>query len=94
MELAVRIIHQGALEERDYNNERTGQTEKFACMPFVLRHGSDTIYAEMIQETARKQGTLDPNHLYIAYLSTWAKPWSNNNERYENRFTLNRIVAL
>lgn len=37
-------------------------------MPFVLKHGSDTIYAEMIQENARSCGPIDKSRLYYATL--------------------------
>jgi len=95
MELTVRIVNQGALEEREFTNQQTGQKEKFATMPFVLQHGSDKIYAEMIQEQARKQGTLDPNYYYVAYLSLQARPWTDQQgkQRWENRVTLNKIVV-
>ena len=96
MELTVRIVNQGALEEREYTNQQTGQKEKFATMPFVLQHGADKIYAEMIQEQARKQGTLDPNYYYVAYLSLQARPWTDQQgkQRYENRIVLNKIAVL
>lgn len=96
MELIVRIQNQGALEEREFTNKQTGQAEKFAVMPFVLQHGGDTIYAEMIQEQARKQGTLDPNYYYVANLSVQARPWTDQQgrQRYETRVVLNRISVL
>ena len=96
MELTVRIVNQGALEEREYTNQQTGQKEKFATMPFVLQHGSDKIYAEMIQEQARKQGTLDPNYYYVASLSVQARPWTDQQgrQRYETRVVLNKISVL
>ena len=96
MELTVRIVNQGALEEREFTNQQTGQKEKFATMPFVLQHGSDKIYAEMIQEQARKQGTLDPNYYYVANLSVQARPWTDQQgrQRYETRVVLNRISVL
>lgn len=96
MELIVRIQNQGALEEREFTNKQTLQTEKFAAMPFVLQHGGETIYAEMIQEQARKQAVLDPNYYYVASLSMQARPWTDQQgkQRYENRVVLNRISVL
>ena len=96
MELTVRIVNQGALEEREYTNQQTGQKEKFAAMPFVLQHGGETIYAEMIQEQARKQAVLDPNYYYVANLSVQARPWTDQQgrQRYETRVVLNRISVL
>ena len=95
MELIVKIIRQGALQEREYTNKQ-GVTEKFASMPFVLQHGSDTYYCEMVQEQARKQGKLDPNYYYVATLSSQARAWQDQSgaERYETRITLNRISPL
>ena len=95
MELTVRIVNQGALEEREFTNQQTGQKEKFATMPFVLQHGSDKVFAEMIQEQARKQAVLDPNYYYVAYLSLQARPWEDQQgkQRWENRVTLNKIVV-
>ena len=96
MELTVRIVNQGALEEREYTNQQTGQKEKFATMPFVLQHGSDKMFAEMIQEQARKQAVLDPNFYYVASLSMQARPWTDQQgkQRYENRIVLNKIAVL
>lgn len=96
MELTVRIVSQGAIEEREFTNQQTGQKEKFATMPFVLQHGSDKIYAEMIQEQARKQAVLDPNYYYVASLSMQARPWTDQQgkQRYENRIVLNKICIL
>ena len=37
MELIVRIVSQGALEEREYPNKQTGTPEKFATMPFPVQ---------------------------------------------------------
>ena len=54
MELQVRIASQGNLEEREFTNNETGQKEKFATMPFVLQHGSDRIYCEMVQEQTER----------------------------------------
>jgi hypothetical protein len=96
MELQVRIASQGNLEEREFTNNETGQKEKFATMPFVLQHGSDRIYCEMVQEQARKQAALDPNYYYVASIAMQARPWTDQQgrSRYENRITLNKICLL
>ena len=96
MELIVRIQKQGALEEREYQNRTTGAMEKFASMPFVLSHGGETFRAEMVQEQARKQGTLDPNYYYVATIHLEARPWTDQQgkQRYENRITLTKIAVL
>ena len=96
MEIIVRIANQGALEEREYTNQQTGMTEKFASMPFVLQHGTDTIHAEMIQEQARKQGVLDPNYYYLATLNFKAQPvkTKDGGEFVKNNVTLTKIALL
>ena len=38
-------------------------------MGFLLRHGNDTLYAEMVQDTARRQGKLEQGQLYVASIS-------------------------
>ncbi len=96
MEIIVRIQEQGALQEREYTNRQTGATEKFASMPFVLTHGGDAIYAEMIQEQARKQGTLSKDYYYMATLQYQVRPWDDQNgtRHYENRVTITKLCVL
>lgn len=96
MEMICRIVSQGAIEEREYTNSQTGQRETFASMPFVLQHGSDRVYCEMVQEQARKQPMLDASYYYVASLSAQARPWTDQQgkQRWENRLTLNRISLL
>jgi len=96
MELIVRIVKQEALQEREFDNKRTGQREKFATMGFVLQHGSETFYAEMLQEQARKQGVLDPNYYYVANISLEARSWNDQQavEHFETRVRINKIALL
>ena len=95
MELICRIKQQQALQEREYQTER-GTMEKFASMGFVLESGDETLYAEMIQEQARKQGALSPDYYYKATLQAAARPWTDQrgHARYENRITLTKICVL
>ncbi len=96
MEIICRIIEQGALQEREYTNQQTGTTEKFASMGFVLQSGGDTFFAEMVQEQARKQGQLSRDFYYKAAVALQARPWTDQQgqQRYENRLTLTRICVL
>ena len=96
MEIICRIQEQGALQEREYTNQTTGTTEKFASMPFILQSGGDTIFAEMVQEQARKQGTLSKDYYYKASLQLSARPWTDQQgqRRVENRVTLTKICVL
>jgi len=95
MEIICRIVNQGALQEREYTTNQ-GTQEKFASMGFTLASGSDTIYAEMVQEQARKQGTLDTNFYYKAQLSLQVRTWKDQQggDRYENRITLTKLSLL
>ena len=96
MEIICRIQEQGALQEREYTNQTTGTTEKFASMPFILQSGGDTIFAEMLQEQARKQGALSKDYYYKASLQLSARPWTDQQgqRRVENRVTLSKICVL
>ena len=96
MELIVRIQEQGALQEREYQNRQTGSMEKFASMPFVLSHGGDTIFAEAVQELARKMSALYRDYYYLATLQVQARPWTDQQgvQRYENRVVLTKLCVL
>ena len=96
MEIICRIQEQGALQEREYTNQQTGTTEKFATMPFVLQSGADTVYCEMVQEQARKQAALPKDYYYKATLQLRARPWQDQQgqQRWENRVTLTSISIL
>ena len=95
MEIICRIIEQQALQEREYTTQQ-GTKEKFASMGFVLQSGGETIFAEMVQEQARKQGELPKDYYYKATLQTYARPWTDQQgqQRYENRVTLTKIAVL
>lgn len=96
MELIVRIMEQQALQEREYVNSKTGLSEKFATVGFVLQHGDSTLYAEMIQEQARRVGTLAKDFYYVASLTAQARSWTDQQGalRYENRLTLSKLNVL
>ncbi len=96
MELIVRIQEQGALQEREYQNRQSGAMEKFATMPFVLIHGGDTLFAEMVQDQARRQATLSQDFYYVAKLQLQARPWTDQQgvQRYENRIVLTSMCPL
>ena len=95
MEIICRIIEQQALQEREYTTQQ-GTKEKFASMGFVLQSGGETIFAEMVQEQARKQGELSKDYYYKATLQANARPWTDQQgqQRYENRVTLTKIAVL
>ena len=95
MEIICRIAEQHALQEREYTTQQ-GQVEKFASMGFLLQSGSETVYAEMVQEQARKQGTLSKDYYYKATLQLQARPWTDQQgqQRHENRITLTKIALL
>lgn len=95
MELVCRIIEQGVLNEREFTN-RDGNPERFASMPFTLQHGSDVIYAEMVQDTARKMGQLDKAYFYVATLNFQVRKYTDKDgrERFETRAICSKIVFL
>ena len=96
MEIICRIVKQLHLQEREFDNRQTGQREKFATMGFVLQSGSDRLYAEMVQEQARRQATLDYNYLYKACLKPGVHTWTDQGgqERYETRVVLQSITLM
>ncbi len=96
MELTVKIEKQFPLQEREYTNSRTGSNEKFASMGFLLAHGADTFYAEMIQEQARAAAQYAKNCYYVAHINCAARPWTDQQgvERFENRLTLTSLAVL
>jgi len=96
MELIVRIQEQHALQEREYKNRQTGATEKFASVGFELVHGDCTFYAEMIQEQARKVGTLSKDFYYVATILAQSRSWEDQEgtKRFENRLTLTKLCVL
>ena len=95
MEIICRIQMQGALQEREYQTQQ-GTQEKFASMPFVLATGGETVYAEMVQEQARRQGVLSTDYYYKATLQFNARSWKDQQgqQRWENRVTLTKIAVL
>jgi len=96
MELIVRIIEQGSLQEREYQNKTTGAMEKFASLPLVLQHGDCTFFAEAVQDMARKMGSVSRDFYYVATLQAQARPWTDQQgvQRYENRLTLTKLCVL
>ena len=97
MELIVRIVSQGALEEREYPNKQTGTPEKFATMPFVLQQGDDTFYCEMIQDQARRQAQLSQDYYYKASLTcrcVEVKQKESGKTFLKQHMTLNKICVL
>ncbi|MCR5678903.1 MAG: hypothetical protein K6G08_01655 [Prevotella sp.] len=95
MEIICRVKDQGACQEREYTAQN-GNKETFASMPFLLESGGDTMYAEMIQEQARKQGQLSKDYYYKVQLQLAARPWQDQqgSTRYENRITITKIAVL
>lgn len=97
MEIIVRIKEQGALVEREFTN-RDGMQEKFAVVPFVLTHGGDSFFAEMVQENARKVGsvTLSKDYYYLASLTCSVREWTDkeNKVHKEPRIVLNKLIVL
>ena len=95
MEIICRIAEQSALQEREYTTQQ-GTTERFASMGFILQSGSESIYAEMVQEQARRQGMLSKDFYYKASLQLSARPWTDQQgqQRWENRITITKIATL
>ena len=95
MEIICRIAEQSALQEREYQTQQ-GTTERFASMGFILQSGGDTLYCEMVQEQARKQGQLSKDFYYKASIAATARAWKDQQGQthYENRLTLTKIAVL
>lgn len=95
MEIIGRIISQSPLQTVETRN-REGKTEMLSILGFELQSGSDRLYAEMLQEQARRQATLDYNHLYKACLKPGVHTWTDQGgqERYETRVTLQSITLM
>ena len=95
MEIICRIAEQSALQEREYTTQQ-GTKEKFASMGFLLQSGSESVYAEMVQEQARRQGVLSKDYYYKATIAATAREWKDQQGQthYENRLTLTKIATL
>ena len=95
MEIICRIVEQLPLQEREYKTQQ-GTVEKFASMGFVLQSGGETLFAEMLQEQARRQGVLPKDYYYKATLAFQARPWNDQQgqQHWENRVTLTKIAVL
>ena len=94
MEIICRVIEQHPLQEREYT--RNGIPGKFASMGFLLQSGDDQLYCEMVQESARQQGTLSKDFYYKATLNARVRDWtdSNHQTRHEQGLTLVKIAVL
>ena len=57
---------------------------------------NDTLYAEMVQDTARRQGKLEQGQLYVASISFSAMSWNVEQglPRMYNQVILTKLVKL
>lgn len=94
MELLAKLIDQGQLEEREF--ERNGQKEKFASMRFLFRHGNDSFFGEMVQETARRTGQYEKNRDYVVCFNMEGRSFDGRDGKklYENRVVITKVMPL
>lgn len=106
MEKNVKVKHQGALNQRNWTNPRTGETILISSVELLLSDGIDTFVAEVTDQQAISinQEPLDQNKLYgVQCRLEVSKGKSQNNgiqnqsaseERLFNRIRITKIQAV
>ncbi len=100
MELICRILKQHPLQTREYNNKRTGQKETFVSVGLNLASGTDTLYAEVTGDRARRIETdgvkYSQDYYYKVNLSARAERWQDQQGQPRNgtRLYVNSIAVL
>ena len=100
MELICRILKQHPLQTREYNNKRTGQKETFVSVGLNLASGTDTLYAEITGDNARRISTDNtqyaPDYYYKVSLSAQAESWTDQQGQQRNgtRLYIKSIAVL
>ena len=106
MELIVGIVEQYELKERTYQDKQTMQQKTFASRGFILSHGADRFYCEMVEEDARQYVKLVPNidfpsgarvtRQFVATINSRVRKWNDQNgeERFENRLILSKLLPI
>ena len=100
MELICRILKQHPLQTREYTNERTGQKETFVSVGLNLASGTDTLYAEVTGDRARRIETdgvkYSQDYYYKVNLSARAERWQDQQGQPRNgtRLYVNSIAVL
>ena len=92
MEIVCKIIEQGDVQEREITT-KSGK-EMFASMRLMFKHGNDTFYGELLQESARKAPRYVLNNEYVVDMSVKGREFETQDHRkmFENRVTVNRIA--
>ena len=99
MEIICRIIKQHPLQQRSYT-DRNGQQQTFVGVGLSLASGTDTLYAEITGDQARRVATdgitYSQDFYYKADLSAKAEKWTakDGQERYGTRMYINKIAVL
>ena len=95
MEKSVKIIQQGALVERPYQ-DRNGQQQVFASMGFILTDGVDTFYAEMQGDLARSFRDVRPEqslmHRVQVQMGIREFRDKDGNSRFSNELRIIKLV--
>ena len=95
MEKSVKIIQQGALVERPYQ-DRNGQQQVFASMGFTLSDGVDMFYAEMQGDLARsyRDVLFDVSTLHRVQTQMSVREFKDKegNSRFSNEIRIVKLV--
>jgi hypothetical protein len=106
MELIVGIVEQYDLKERPYQDKQTMQQKIFASRGFILSHGADRFFCEMVEDEARQYVKLAPNidfpsgarvtRQFVATINSRVRQWKDQNgeERFENRLILSKLMPI
>lgn len=106
MEIIVGIVEQYDLKERTYQDKQTMQQKTFASRGFILSHGADRFFCEMVEEEARQYVKLVPNidfpsgarvtRQFVATINSRVRSWKDQNgeDRFENRLILSKLMPI
>ena len=96
MEKTVRILEQGELSTRKYNDRRTGEEKEIKSVTFKLTDGLDSFYAEMTGDKAANLPKLDKTYTYRVQCTMTAREWtaaSTGERQTSTAIYLERIVV-
>ncbi len=95
MEKQVRIISQGALNQRNWTSPK-GENVVISSVELVMTDGIDTFVAEVNDQKAIaiNQEPLDQDVLYSAQLKMTVREWKNEQTQQMNRANNIRVINL
>lgn len=85
MEIIGRIIYVSSMNERQYQDKRTGQMQTFRSVTVKIQRGPDLIAAEAVQEQAVRlseaavRQEVQPDVLLCLRLAFWSEEYADKN---------------